>query len=72
MFVRCNSTARTDCKGDDEFEKWLKPKYILIRENTRTFVGDEFGKTKISEQSKLEWLPVNQGTLPNYIRMITR
>ena len=72
-FVKCNSTEREDCKSDEEIRDWFKYKYILVLENQKRFISNEFGEKTLKAESSTRWIPVNSGeSQVTKTRLITR
>ena len=43
VFEKCDPTQRS-CKSEEEIEKWMRFKYILILLNEKLFIQHEFGE----------------------------
>ena len=72
-FVKCNSLERDDCKSDSEIRDWFNSKFILILENQKKFISNEFGDKTLKAESSMQWIPTNEGVKNiTKTRMITR
>ena len=47
VFEKCDSKAKPNyCKSDEEINKWLQFKYIVLLENEKKFIQHEFEFSK--------------------------
>lgn len=57
---RCvNTTEVTNCKSDEEIDKFLRNKYVLFVYNQRLFNMSNYGYESISMKSHVSWIKVS-------------
>ena len=70
VFEKCDPEKRR-CKSEQEIDEWLEFKYIMVIENTKTFIPHLFDEKSIKKVSRLKFYPI--ATIrTDIVQMITR
>ena len=69
----CDQEKRTKegdprrCKSDEEINRWLRGKYLVLYHNSRRFRVEEYGEGKIVEESRTRYIPLNSQLREDYV-----
>ena len=70
VLKRCDPEVRSTCKSEDEINRWLSDKYIIMVENNPQFRQDVYkAHARVLRKSRFLWFPVTPRGAIEFSRM---
>ena len=59
VLERCDPAVRDTCKSEEEFQQWIKTKFVITIENTWVFRQDSYDEEKLTAESIFHFFPLS-------------